>query len=142
MISAILNIFNKKNNSKKNSKSNDLLNENCTIEHKETIHRFSLKYQSTVIGNLIFDKDEWIFEYSEWFKNQDELQPLLDFPIVSNSYKTKDLWPFFSNRIPSFKQPKIKKYIEQHPTERNNTVKLLEMFGEYSVNNPFKLETK
>lgn len=139
MISTILNIFNK--NIKNTAKSNNVLNDNCVIEHKVTIHRFSLKYQNTVIGSLIFDNNEWLFEYSEWFKNQDKLQPLLEFPIVSNTYKNKDLWPFFSNRIPSFKQPKIKQYIEKHPSERTNTVKLLEMFGEYSVNNPFKLET-
>lgn len=134
MISTILNIFNK-------NKSNKFSNDTCIIEHKETIHRFSLKYQNTLIGNLLFENEEWLFEYSEWFKNQNELQPLLEFPIVENKYKTKELWPFFSNRIPSFKQPKIKNYIEKNPTERTNTVKLLELFGEYSVNNPFKLET-
>lgn len=134
MISTILNIFNK-------NKSNKFSNDTCIIEHKETIHRFSLKYQNTLIGNLLFENEEWLFEYSEWFKNQNELQPLLEFPIVDNKYKTKELWPFFSNRIPSFKQPKIKNYIEKNPTERTNTVKLLELFGEYSVNNPFKLET-
>ena len=135
MISTILNIFNKK-------KSDNFSKDNCIIEHKETIHRFSLKYQNSIIGNLSFENEEWLFEYSEWFKNQNELQPLLEFPVVSNKYKTTELWPFFSNRIPSFKQPKIKNYIEKHPSERNNTVKLLELFGQYSVNNPFKLETK
>ena len=134
MISTILNIFNK-------NKSTKFSNDTCVIEHKETTHRFSLKYQNTVIGSLAFENEEWSFEYSEWFKNQNELQPLLEFPIVENKYKTKELWPFFSNRIPSFKQPKIKNYIEKHPSERTNTVKLLELFGEYSVNNPFKLET-
>ena len=83
-----------------------------------------------------------LIEYSEWFKNQNELQPLLEFPIVTNTYKTKELCPFFSNRIPSFKQPKIKEYIEKHPSDRTNTAKLLEIFGAYSVNNPFKLEIK
>lgn len=135
MISTILNIFNK-------NKSNNFSKDNCIIEHKDTIHRFSLKYQNSVIGELLFENEEWLFEYSEWFINQSELQPLLEFPIVNNKYKTKELWPFFSNRIPSFKQPKIKNYIEKHPSERNNTAKLLELFGEYSINNPFKLETK
>lgn len=135
MISAIRNIFNK-------NKSQVFSKDNCTIEHKETIHLFSLKYQNNVIGNLKFENGQWLFEYSIWFKNQNDLQPLLEFPIVNNKYITNELWPFFSNRIPSFKQPKIKNYIEKNPSERTNTVKLLELFGEYSVNNPFKLETK
>ena len=88
MIIKILSIFNKKNNQKG---SKGLLKNNCVIEHKETIHRFSLKYQNTIIGNLTYDKDKWLFEYSEWFKNQNELQPLLEFPTVNNTYKTKEL---------------------------------------------------
>lgn len=140
MINTILSIFKKTNSN--NQKFKNTVKDDCVIEYKETIYRFSLKYQNTVIGNLTFDKKEWLFEYSEWFQNQDELQPLLEFPIVTNIYKNKELWPFFSNRIPSFKQPKIKEYIEKHPSERTNIAKLLEIFGEYSVNNPFKLETK
>lgn len=135
MISTIRKIFNI-------NKTQGFSKDNCIIEHKETIHLFSLKYQENIIGNLKFENNEWLFEYSNWFKTQNDLQPLLEFPLIDHKYKTKELWPFFLNRIPSFKQPKIKNYIEKHPSERTNTVKLLEMFGEYSVNNPFKLETK
>ncbi len=135
MISTIRNIFNK-------NKTQGFSKDNCIIEHKETIHLFSLKYQENIIGDLKFENNEWLFVYSNWFKNQNVLQPLLEFPLIDHQYKTKELWPFFLNRIPSFKQPKIKNFIEKHPSERTNTVKLLEMFGEYSVNNPFKLETK
>lgn len=116
--------------------------ENCIIEHNNTIHLFSLKYQNNVIGELKFENSKWLFEYSDWFKNQNELQPLLEFPLVNIKYQSTDLWPFFLDRIPSFKQPRIKNYIEKHPDERSNTAKLLELFGEYSVNNPFKLEIK
>lgn len=125
-----------------NNNSLNFSKENCTIEHKNTIHLFSLKYQNNVIGDLKFENSKWLFEYSEWFKNQNELQPLLEFPLVQNKYQSTELWPFFLDRIPSFKQPRIKNYIEKHPDERTNTAKLLELFGEYSVNNPFKLEIK
>lgn len=125
-----------------NNHSLNFSKENCTIEHKNTIHLFSLKYQNNVIGDLKFENNKWLFEYSDWFKNQNELQPLLEFPLVNNKYQSSDLWPFFLDRIPSFKQPRIKNYIEKHPDERTNTAKLLELFGEYSVNNPFKLEIK
>lgn len=125
-----------------NNPSLNFSKENCVIEHKNTIHLFSLKYQNNIIGELKFENDKWLFQYSEWFKNQNELQPLLEFPLINNKYQSSELWPFFSDRIPSFKQPRIKNYIEKHPNERTNTVKLLELFGEYSVNNPFKLEVK
>ena len=114
----------------------------CKVEHKETTHLFSLKYQNSEMGSLVFKENQWVFEYSSWFKNQDELQPLIESPEKDKVYTSKDLWPFFTDRIPSFKQQKIKTYIEQHPSERTNLAKLLEVFGEYSVNNPFRLETK
>lgn len=94
------------------------------------------------MGSLKFFNNEWIFEYSELFKKQNEITPLIDFPDLDKSYKSEILWPFFSNRIPSLKQPRIQEYIAKHPTESKNTVKLLELFGEHSVNNPFKLQLK
>ncbi|TCD10574.1 hypothetical protein EZ449_09525 [Pedobacter frigidisoli] len=113
-----------------------------SLEHQETSHLFALKYQDLEMGSLKFINNKWIFEYSELFKKQNEITPLIDFPDLDKSYKSEILWPFFSNRIPSLKQPRVQEYIAKHPTESKNTVKLLELFGEYSVNNPFKLQLK
>lgn len=135
MFTSLINIFVKE-------KSNRTPDDHCKVEHKEAIHLFALKYQNAEMGILKFMDNEWTFIYSEWFKNQDELQPLLEFPDKQKIYQCKELWTFFKDRIPSFKQPKIKQYIEKHPEQRSNLAKLLEVFGEYSVNNPFRLETK
>lgn len=101
---------------------------------------FLLKYLNDDIGYLSFENNEWSFIYSDWFKNQNELKPLFEFPDIEKNYKSLELWPFFLNRVPSFKQPKIQKYFENNPSDRNNIVKLLEVFGVSSINNPFKLE--
>ena len=113
-----------------------------SLTHKETSHLFALKYHQLEMGSLKFLNNYWVFEYSEVFKKQQEITPLIDFPDLDKIYKSEMLWPFFSNRIPSIKQPKIQDYISKHPTESKNTVKLLEVFGEYSVNNPFRLQLK
>lgn len=113
-----------------------------SLEHKETSHLFALNYHDLEMGSLKFLNNQWIFEYSELFKKQQEITPLIDFPDVDKTYKSEILWPFFSNRIPSAKQPKIQEYISKHPLESKNTAKLLEVFGEYSVNNPFRLQLK
>lgn len=113
-----------------------------SLEHQETMHLFSLKYHELEMGTLKFLGEEWVFEYSNLFKEQSLISPLIDFPELNKVYKSKILWPFFSNRIPSLKQPKIKAYIDQNPSEKQNVVKLLELFGEYSVNNPFRLQLK
>ena len=100
---------------------------------------FLLKYQNHAVGQLSFDDIKWTFEYSDWFKNQSELQPLFEFPDMSKVYTSISLWPFFQNRIPSIKQPRVQKYLERHPSDKGNLVKLLAEFGNSSVNNPYKL---
>lgn len=110
---------------------------NLSIDKEE--HIFVLKYNNHLIGTLKYCNNEWAFFYSEWFKMQNEFRPLLEFPNLEKEYKTNELWPFFSNRIPSVKQPKMQVYLEKN-SNKVNTVDLLEKFGTYSVNNPYKLE--
>ncbi|MFY8186343.1 MAG: HipA N-terminal domain-containing protein [Flavobacterium sp.] len=114
-------------------------NEKFILGNIKEEHVFVLKYNNHLIGKLKFVDDEWSFYYSDWFKNQNEFRHLLEFPNKEKVYKTKELWPFFSNRIPSIKQPKMQVYLEKN-ANKVNTVDLLEKFGTYSVNNPYKLE--
>ena len=111
----------------------------CTYEQVNHNPKFKLKYQDNIIGYLNYDGTNWTFGYSDWFRGQDNLQPLFEFPSKEKLYKSSELWPFFESRIPSLKQPKIQEYLETHPSDRNNKVKLLELFGMTSVNNPYKL---
>src|SRR5690554_267000 len=111
----------------------------CTYEQVNHNPKFQLKYQDDTIGYLNFDGSIWTFSYSAWFINQDELQPLFEFPKKDKVYTSLELWPFFESRIPSKKQPKIQKYLESHPFDHDNKIKLLELFGITSVNNPYKL---
>ncbi|KIX21629.1 hypothetical protein SY27_07980 [Flavobacterium sp. 316] len=114
-------------------------NEKFNLSSSKEEHVFVLKYNNHLIGTLKYFNNEWVFYYSDWFKNQNEFRHLLEFPNKEKEYKTKELWPFFSNRIPSIKQPKMQVYLEEN-ANKVNTVDLLEKFGTYSVNNPYKLE--
>lgn len=114
-------------------------NEKFIFSNNKEEHIFVLKYNNHSIGTLKYVDNEWTFYYSDWFKNQNEFRHLLEFPNKDKEYKTKELWPFFSNRIPSIKQPKMQVYLEKN-SNKVNTVDLLEKFGTYSVNNPYKLE--
>lgn len=111
----------------------------CTYEQINQNPKFQLKYQEHIIGYLDYDGNVWVFYYSEWFKNQDDLKSLFEFPVKDKIYSSNELWPFFESRIPSIKQPKIQEYLDSHPSDRNNKVKLLEIYGITSVNNPYKL---
>lgn len=114
-------------------------NEKFILGNNKEEHIFVLKYNNHLIGTLKYVDNEWSFYYSDWFKNQNEFRHLLEFPNKDKEYKTRELWPFFSNRIPSIKQPKMQVYLEKN-SNKVNTVDLLEKFGTYSVNNPYKLE--
>jgi len=131
MINTFKNIFNSKTNKK-------IANIDCEVEHIQSC-KFLLKYQNDEVGQLCYNDGEWTFVYSEWFKSQDELQPLFEFPNTDKVYKSITLWPFFESRIPSEKQPKVQEYIEAHPSDKGDLVKLLAVFGNSSVNNPYKL---
>lgn len=111
----------------------------CTYEQVNHNPKFQLKHQENTIGYLNYDGSIWTFDYSDWFKNQDDLQPLFEFPLKDKLYTSSELWPFFESRIPSIKQPKVQEYLQTHPSDRDNKVKLLELFGITSVNNPYKL---
>jgi hypothetical protein len=102
-------------------------------------YTFLVLYQNHEIGYLTIENKIWLFEYSVWFKSQNELQPLFEFQDLDKIYEYKSLWPFFSNRIPSEKQPIVEEYFKVNPTHKGDLIELLKEFGNSSVNNPYKL---
>ncbi len=100
---------------------------------------FKLTYEGQTIGFLGFRNGIWSFCYSEEFKKQDKLKPLLDFPYIHKVYTFKKLNPFFVIRIPGLGQPEIKRILEKEKIDKNDEVRLLERFGQKSIANPFEL---
>ena len=101
---------------------------------------FVLLYGKNDIGYLKYERGKWQFRYSIWFREQDVILPLIEFPKKAKVYESDELWSFFISRIPSTKQPKIKELIA---TGKNpNIADLLELFGKRTINNPFVLETR
>ena len=103
---------------------------------------FQLKYKELVIGYLKLIDGEWSFEYSEEFKKQDEILVLTEFLEKDEIYRSKALYPFFFQRIPSKSQPKVKRTLEKDKIKSDNLVELLKKFGELSIANPFKLQAQ
>jgi len=98
-----------------------------------------LMYQDLKIGVLTYESGNWTFEYSSEFKNQNELDLLIDFPKKEKKYEQAYLWPFFAHRIPGLGQPQIQRIIEDEKLDPNNEVDLLKRFGKKSISNPFEL---
>jgi HipA-like protein len=128
-IKSILNSFKKSTDEKKSS------NRFIAI----TNVKFTLSYKSLKIGYLEFspNDDSWIFLYSEEFKNQNFVAPILSFPDTNKVYEGKELWSFFSSRIPdnvgsSSNDIKVNQ-------ENKTLIDLLRSYGKKTITNPYDL---
>ena len=109
---------------------------NTPIDAKAT---FLLTYKELEIGYLRHSEGKWIFEYSDEFKNQNQIAVLIDFPDKSHHYESPYLWPFFSHRIPGLGQPQVQEIIKEEKLNPENEIDLLKRFGKKSITNPFEL---
>jgi HipA-like protein len=100
---------------------------------------FILLYKELPIGNLSTRNGVWKFSYTERFRLQSDLSPLIDFPNTNEEYTSHQLWPFFSYRIPGLNQPKVQEIMRKEHIQ-NNELALLKKFGENSIYNPFLLK--
>jgi HipA-like protein len=106
---------------------------------KDLRAHFTLLYGEMEVGYLNFENGIWIFEYSDKFNSQNEIDVLVDFPKKGVKYQSKELWPFFAHRIPGLGQPKVKAIIEKEEIDSKNQIALLKRFGKKSITNPFEL---
>jgi HipA-like protein len=106
---------------------------------KNQIAGFVLMYKDLSIGILTLKDGMWKFSYSNEFRNQKDVTPLIDFPDTNVEYTNNQLWPFFSYRIPGLNQPSVQDIIRHDNIDDKNEAELLKKFGKISVYNPFKL---
>lgn len=95
---------------------------------------FNVNLGKLLVGTLLYSEGLWHFSYSNEFKIQNRIAPLVNFPSKDKEYITHELWPFFTSRIPSNAQLQIEK---NSPTE--DLVTLLMKFGRKTVANPYEL---
>lgn len=110
-----------------------------TKTQAESHEKFELGYKSLEIGVLIFKEGEWVFKYSEDFKRQTQIQPLIDFPDTNKTYRSDELWPFFLSRLPGLSQPGIKELLRKEQISEDDEAALLKRFGQKSITSPFTL---
>ena len=101
--------------------------------------KFLLKYDDLIIGTLSVEDSTWKFVYSDEFKRDGQLRPLVEFPEVDRSYQSSDLWQFFAMRIPSAEQPEVEEILRREKILEDDAVGLLKRFGGRTIANPFEL---
>lgn len=100
---------------------------------------FRVMLGSLCVGVLQADRGEWVFNYSDEFRRQDKINPIVDFPVLDRAYRSRTLWPFFALRIPSLKQPSVQEFLQKQPSATADEGILLKEFGMRSIANPFRL---
>lgn len=98
---------------------------------------FFLKYENLLVGTRSVHDGLWTFEYSDNFRRSGQLRPIVEFPDVQTRYTSKELWQFFSSRIPSPEQSEVKAILRRENIEEDDAVGLLRRFGQRTVANPF-----
>jgi len=96
---------------------------------------FNINLGKLFVGTLEYSEGTWKFSYSDPFKMQKDISPLVNFPSKDKVYIAKDLWPFFASRIPSNAQLQISK----ESTAKESIVDLLKKHGRKTIANPFEL---
>lgn len=105
----------------------------------DTIGTFKLKFEKQLIGILTYEEDQWKFQYSDEFKKNKRITPIIDFPDLDKIYTNNQLWPFFATRIPSLNQPFQLKKVKRANIDKDNPVELLKLFGSDTITNPYRL---
>lgn len=103
--------------------------------------RFALYYKKDLVGTLALKKGHWIFSYSDAFRtlSPTKCRTITEFPDLTKTYESDELWPFFLMRIPSLKQDSVQKVVEAEKIDATDEVELLKRFGQRTVANPFEL---
>jgi HipA-like protein len=102
--------------------------------------KFLLKYDSLLIGTLSVQDGKWLFEYSDDFRRNEVMRPIVEFTDVSSIYESREPWQFFASRIPSRERAEVVEILEREQIEEVDAVSLLRRFGRRTVTNPFELE--
>ena len=110
----------------------DGVNKDFTMDENREF-AFSLSLGSLVIGFLSFFDKTWHFSYSDEFKSQNAILPIINFPDVNRNYVDRQLWSFFASRIPS-KAQRI-----GGNKDSNDVYYLLKKYGKNVIANPYIL---
>lgn len=111
-----------------------------TAVHQQQKAQFALTYDDLLIGWLSLQNGRWTFQYSEAFKEQNDIAPLIGFSAVDRVYESSELWPFFISRIPGVSRPAVQAILAEEGIDERNLAALLARFGRKTIANPFVLE--
>lgn len=98
-------------------------------------------YEGRKVAELTKDDKGFVFAYRPDFSSLG-LSPLPGFPSVDprKRYRSRELWPFFAQRIPDQRRPEVQRLMTQLGLTDATDLRLLGTLGAHSVTDPYELQ--
>jgi HipA-like protein len=106
---------------------------------KSPPRRLELLFAGTAVGELTRLKDgSYRFQYLPAFVEM----KLAALPGLSmtGEHVSRDLFPFFAERIPELRRPEVREWLRQHQVDDSDQMTLLESLGKRSVTDSYELK--
>jgi HipA-like protein len=94
------------------------------------------------VGSLSKEHGEYVFEYSQQFKEHKELAPISAFREVSQPHRTKELPAFFRVRVPPLEREDVKRTVLELGIAPDDEFALLGAVGRKTITSPYELELR
>ena len=81
------------------------------------------------VGRLEVRVDGFEFRYDEQAADVEGFEPFLAFPDLARTYRSEELFPFFSNRVLSARRPDYPAYLERLGLQMGDPIEILARSG-------------
>jgi HipA-like protein len=111
--------------------------------HKGPPPTLQILYQGKLVAALTKEKRSnatvYTFRYLPEFK-QMKLAPLPGLPFTDSPAESRELWPFFAERIPDARRPEIQAWMRVKRIDEQDDIRLIAELGAHSVTDPFEIQ--
>ena len=111
--------------------------------HKGPPPTLQILYQGTLVATLTKEKRAegtmYSFSYLPDFQRL-RLAPLPGLPITSAPRESRELWPFFAERIPDARRPETQAWMQAKQISPDDHIRLLAELGAHSITDPFEIQ--
>jgi HipA-like protein len=92
------------------------------------------------VGTLTREGADYVFRYTDAFRDRTELPPIANFPDKERwEYRSTTLFPFFAARLPSIERPEVAQIISEHGLDPADVMQLLANLGRKTITSPYEL---
>lgn len=102
--------------------------------------RLEVLFEGEPVAELFRERTgEFCFHYLPAFRAK-SLAPLPGLP-TGREHRSKDLFPFFEERIPELRRPEIQEWLRRHGVDPGDKMSLLGSLGRRSVTDSYELRS-